>query len=301
MHRDNKKNWKTVLGTSFLISSMAIPFLTSVPSAFASTTAQASTEAMVVHAAYLKTSPHLGTYNEIKLLGKGTSLQVLSTTPYWLQVRLADGVVGYITANHYYVSLGAQTSTSSTSSAPTSHTIAPTSSTPNSQPSSQSNGGPAAGSVSTALPPGVTLAPNIQPLVPMTASYAAKLQAVEQIAKSKLGTPYIWGHNEDRGQYGFDCSNYVEYVFHEALGYNFSGSSKVQFDQVGWPVPISQISPGDELFFSNTTNPSGSAHVGIYIGHGEMIEEGGGLGKVGYLSITQGFWSHHLVAVHRLF
>ncbi|WP_235587154.1 C40 family peptidase [Ferroacidibacillus organovorans] len=145
-------------------------------------------------------------------------------------------------------------------------------------------------------PPGVHLDPNIVPAAGVNASYAAKLAAVESVAESKLGTPYIWGHNEDRGQYGFDCSNYTEYVFHHALGYLMTTSSKGQYLYVGVKVPLSAMRPGDLIAFDS------GAHVGIFIGNGQMIQEGGGLGKCGYLPLTPtSYWYHHISAVKRMF
>lgn len=289
----------------------------------------------VLHAAYLKSSAKLGTSNEIVLVKAGTRMTVLSATTYWLHVQLPSGKTGYITANHYYTSAPkALTSTASkvsvtpvsSTTATSTPSTAPTSSPSNTTSTNQSTTSsvtvsstataastataPAASATAsstttaasaTSLPPGVHMDPSITPLAPLDATYAQKYAAVLSIAQSKLGTPYIWGHNEDRGQYGFDCSNYVEYVFHHALGYLFSTSSKTQFYSVGTPVPLSQMQPGDLLFFSDNTNPTGTAHVGIYIGNGQMIEEGGGLGKVGYLSVTTGYWSKHLVAAHRMF
>ncbi len=147
------------------------------------------------------------------------------------------------------------------------------------------------------IPPyGVRIDSTITPVAGIHASYAVKVSAVEQIAQSKLGTPYIWGHNEDRGQYGFDCSNFTEYVYHHALGYLFTTSSKGQYLHVGDPVPIASMQSGDLLIFD------AGGHVGIYIGHGEMIEEGGGLHKVGYLPVHPGsYWYNHLSSVKRMF
>ncbi len=145
-------------------------------------------------------------------------------------------------------------------------------------------------------PPGVHLDPSIVPGAGVNASYSAKLAAIESVAESKLGTPYIWGHNEDRGQYGFDCSNYTEYVFHHALGYLMTTSSKGQFLYVGVKVPLSSMRPGDLIAFDS------GAHVGIFIGNGQMIQEGGGLGKCGYLPLTPtSYWYHHISAVKRMF
>jgi cell wall-associated NlpC family hydrolase len=157
--------------------------------------------------------------------------------------------------------------------------------------------GASVGSLGTsALPPGVRFDPNVQPVANRHVSRDAKAASVIQIARSKLGTPYIWGHNEDRGQYGFDCSNFVSYVYHHALGYIFSGSSQVQNASVGWRVSTANPAIGDLLIFEN------GKHVGIYAGNGKMIEEGGGLGKVGYLAITPGtYWHNHLTSVRRMF
>ena len=146
------------------------------------------------------------------------------------------------------------------------------------------------------LPPGVQMDSSIQPLASMNSSHQQKINAILQVAQSKLGTPYIWGHNEDRGQYGFDCSNFTAYVYHHALGYKMSGSSQVQYHSVGWNVPLSSLQPGDLVVFDN------GGHVGIYIGNGEMIQEGGGLKKVGYLPLHPGsYWYGHISAVKRLF
>ncbi|WP_245926221.1 C40 family peptidase [Sulfoacidibacillus thermotolerans] len=174
----------------------------------------------------------------------------------------------------------------------------PVPSTTGSSTTTQSPSGQTSGqSSSIPLPPhGVRIDPNISPRAGLTAPATAKVLALKQIAQSKLGTPYIWGHNEDRGQYGFDCSNFTEYVYHHALGYLFTTSSKGQYLYVGDRVPVSSMQPGDLLAFD------AGAHVGIYLGHGEMIQEGGGLHKVGYLPVYPGsYWYNHLSAVKRMF
>lgn len=146
------------------------------------------------------------------------------------------------------------------------------------------------------LPRGTRLDRTINPIAGIGASVAQKQVAVERIAKSKLGTPYIWGHNEDRGQYGFDCSNYVEYVFHHALGYTFSGASKVQYRTLGHEVSRWNMQAGDIIFFER------GAHEGIYAGNHQIIQEGGGKGQVSYLSVRPGtYWGSRISSVRRLF
>ena len=154
----------------------------------------------------------------------------------------------------------------------------------------------AAGVAAIALPPSVRIDRKITPRAPLNASLTAKENAVLQVAKSKLGTPYVWGHNEDRGQVGFDCSNFTEYVYHHALGYLFTTSSRGQYQVVGVPVAKANMRVGDLLTFNQ------GSHVGIYAGNGQMIQEGGGLGKVGYLSVKPGsYWGNHISAVKRMF
>lgn len=145
------------------------------------------------------------------------------------------------------------------------------------------------------LPPGVTHV-KTPTSAALYATWQYKYNTLMRVAKSKLGTPYIWGHNEDRGQYGFDCSNYTEYVYHHGLGYKFTTSSKGQAQNVGWSVPKKDMRPGDLLIFDN------GKHVGIYVGNNKMIQEGGGKGKVAYLNIGPGwYWHNHLTAVKRMF
>ncbi|GLG00655.1 hypothetical protein Alches_06940 [Alicyclobacillus hesperidum subsp. aegles] len=212
----------------------------------------------VLHSAYIIRQPRLYS-GRIQLEPVGTELKLLAGgNRYWYHVQAPDGKTGYITTTSYYTKQVNQ--------------------------------------VIFSLPPGVTLDPSITPIAPITASNAAKFAAILQVAQSKLGTPYRLDHNEDRGQYGFDCSNFAEYVYHHALGYSFTTSSIKQYQSVGTPVPISDMQPGDLLCFND------GGHVGIYVGNGQMIQCGGGLAKVGYLSVAPGsYWYNHLSAVKRMF
>ncbi|WP_245632710.1 C40 family peptidase [Alicyclobacillus kakegawensis] len=238
----------------------------------------------------------------------------------WYEIRWQDQTV-YITANPQYThiisdSLGGRTDGSTTIDVPADQ-AAPV---PPSPATTRANAGTLghaghAGAGSTGVgnvpsdiqgrgttarvpipPPGCTLDPNLRPLAGTNASVEDKTDAVLSVAKSELGTPYVWGHNEDEGQTGFDCSNFVEYVFHHALGYRFTTASRKQYQSVGVTIPVDQMQPGDILIFNQ------GGHVGIYAGNGQMIQEGGGLGKVGYLSVQPGsYWRGHLTVVRRMY
>ncbi|BCJ88207.1 hypothetical protein skT53_31920 [Effusibacillus dendaii] len=57
-----------------------------------------------------------------------------------------------------------------------------------------------------------------------------------------------------------------------------------------------EMRPGDLIIFNN------GSHVGIYAGNGRVIQEGGGLKKVGYLNVSPGSsWYNNITAVKRMF
>jgi cell wall-associated NlpC family hydrolase len=81
-------------------------------------------------------------------------------------------------------------------------------------------------------------------------------------AFAELGKEYVWGTT---GPDTFDCSGLTEFVW-RAAGVTLP---RVAADQDKWaiPVPLSQLLPGDLVFFGTTD----IHHVGIYIGDGLMI------------------------------
>ena len=81
-------------------------------------------------------------------------------------------------------------------------------------------------------------------------------------AFAELGKPYVWGAT---GPNSFDCSGLTQFVWRQA-GVNIP---RVAAAQYAWtiPVPLSQLLPGDLVFYGTTD----IHHVGIYIGDGLMI------------------------------
>ena len=95
-------------------------------------------------------------------------------------------------------------------------------------------------------------------------------EAVEA-AETQLGVPYVWGGTSPRGtpgdpSGGFDCSGLVMWAWAQA-GVDLPHYSGSQFDDTA-PVPVSDMEPGDILFYG----PGGSQHEAMYVGGGEMIE-----------------------------
>ncbi|WP_245966456.1 C40 family peptidase [Sphaerisporangium album] len=88
-------------------------------------------------------------------------------------------------------------------------------------------------------------------------------------ALRQLGTPYVWGGGSAAGatRGGFDCSGLALYAWSRA-GVSLPHYTGSQFTR-GTKIPISQLRPGDLVFFGGGTgDPS---HVGIYLKNGVMI------------------------------
>jgi peptidoglycan DL-endopeptidase CwlO len=108
------------------------------------------------------------------------------------------------------------------------------------------------------------------------------------IAMRYLGVPYVWGGSTPRG---FDCSGLVMYAFAQ-MGVSVPHSSYAQYG-MGTPVSMSQLQPGDLVFFA------GASHVGIYIGGGQFIHAPH-TGDVVKISSLSGWYSATFAGGRRL-
>ncbi|GAA3730508.1 hypothetical protein GCM10022402_08980 [Salinactinospora qingdaonensis] len=80
-------------------------------------------------------------------------------------------------------------------------------------------------------------------------------------AKSRLGTPYVYGAEGPRA---FDCSGLVQWAYRKA-GVSLSRTTYTQYRE-GNAVSTSDLRPGDLVFFYY-----GPRHVGMYLGGQQMI------------------------------
>lgn len=96
----------------------------------------------------------------------------------------------------------------------------------------------------------------------------AQVTAFLKAALSRVGMPYVWGA---AGPTAFDCSGLVQWSFAQAG----VAMPRVAADQAraGPAVPVSQLQPGDLLFYHfDPTAPGYISHVAIYLGKGLMIQ-----------------------------
>ena len=96
--------------------------------------------------------------------------------------------------------------------------------------------------------------------------------AAVALAKQYLGCRYVYG---TAGPNTFDCSGFTSYVYKQ-LGYTISRSSSSQYYNAGYFVSVSDMQPGDLIFFydKNYDKSGGTVpvtHVGMYIGNDQFI------------------------------
>jgi len=114
-------------------------------------------------------------------------------------------------------------------------------------------------------------------------------------ATSKIGSPYLYGGN---GPHTFDCSGLTSQAW-KAAGVDIPRTADDQWHHLA-RVPLSQLQPGDLIAFGYSA--SYADHVGIYAGHGQLIDTSshranGGVGTASLASRTGGGAWHALGAV----
>lgn len=112
-------------------------------------------------------------------------------------------------------------------------------------------------------------------------------------AISLLGAPYEWGGN---GPTTFDCSGLVRFI-HDQLGI-FAPRTAAEQYSAATPVPLSELVPGDLLFFRIKGRIS---HVAIYTGEGRFVHAPQTGRPVELRMLDDDFYRPRLAGAGRLF
>lgn len=105
-------------------------------------------------------------------------------------------------------------------------------------------------------------APHANPVQVAHAPVASKGQQIVDAARSAIGSPYAWGA---AGPGSFDCSGLTSWAYQQA-GVNIPRTSQAQAAG-GTRVSLDALQPGDIIAYYG-----GASHVGIYTGHGTIID-----------------------------
>jgi cell wall-associated NlpC family hydrolase len=88
--------------------------------------------------------------------------------------------------------------------------------------------------------------------------------AAVRAAESQIGVPYVWGGETARQ--GFDCSGLTQWAWRQA-GFSIPRTAAEQYFNMRH-VPLSQLQPGDLLFYYNLDGDHQVDHVVMYVGSG---------------------------------
>jgi cell wall-associated NlpC family hydrolase len=115
--------------------------------------------------------------------------------------------------------------------------------------------------------------PAPQPAAPQAAPQPAAAPApsggVDQVlafARAQVGEPYQWAAD---GPDAWDCSGLTMRAWQQA-GVSLPHYTQAQYD-AGTPISADQLRPGDLVFWSTSSSPSGIHHVALYLGDGMIV------------------------------
>lgn len=119
---------------------------------------------------------------------------------------------------------------------------------------------------SSAAPSGAIPGSGFSASVPTASS--ASVAAVIEVAKSRIGAPYVYGAT---GPDSFDCSGFTSWVYRQ-VGISLPRTAQEQWASAGSRVSYADAQPGDLLAWAGDRSaPSYVTHIAIYLGDGQMI------------------------------
>lgn len=115
--------------------------------------------------------------------------------------------------------------------------------------------------------------------------WANKIPLIIGKAYELTGIKYKLGGSKP--ETGFDCSQFVKYVFEQALNLSLPPSAR-SLSKMGETIKFEDLQPGDLVFFN--TRKSRFSHVGIYVGNNEFIHAPRTGKTIRVENLTKNYW-----------
>jgi len=115
--------------------------------------------------------------------------------------------------------------------------------------------------------------------------WANKISLIIDKAYELTGIKYKLGGSKP--ETGFDCSQFVKYVFEQALNLSLPPSAR-SLSKMGETIKFEDLQPGDLVFFN--TRKSKFSHVGIYVGNNEFIHAPRTGKTIRVENLTKNYW-----------
>lgn len=126
------------------------------------------------------------------------------------------------------------------------------------------------------------------------------MKALLRKGHTYLGVPYLFGAGWYPKTHRFDCSSFTQYLFGRFGVHLYRNARKQSLE--GIAVSRKHLRNGDLMFFSVPGEFKSNrrvGHVGIYAGHGKMLNTYG-KGGVRYTNINLPYWKHHFIKARRV-
>ncbi|PGK38092.1 peptidase P60 [Bacillus anthracis] len=112
--------------------------------------------------------------------------------------------------------------------------------------------------------------------------------SIAGFARSLNGSPYRTAGTTPAG---FDCSGFIHYVLNQT---GHKGARQTVAGYWSSKTKTSNPQPGDLVYFQNTYK-SGPSHMGVYLGNGQFISAETDATGVRISSVSNSYWSKHML------
>ncbi|HDR7635370.1 TPA: SH3 domain-containing protein [Bacillus mycoides] len=121
-----------------------------------------------------------------------------------------------------------------------------------------------------------------------TAPTGGDTSSIAGFARSLNGSPY---RPSGTTPAGFDCSGFIHYVLNQT---GHKGERQTVAGYWSSKTKTSNPQPGDLVYFQNTYK-SGPSHMGVYLGNGQFISAETTSTGVRISSVSNSYWSKHML------